>query len=495
MHRLLLLCLLLSSLVAHAEFVWTDNCTEAYNECEKLNFKRANQLLSNEKKLRPDNHITLYIESEIDFLCSFISEDEVVLNKLKKNNWARIDQLESIKDQSPYKRLLIAEMYLQIGMARVKFEEFIGTIYDTRKAYKLLVENQTKYPDFKPNLRGLGLIHSIIGAIPKNYQWIVNLIGLDGNLKQGFAELRELLSATYTQSEYSWAREDLIVILTFLEVSLEKDKNKEVVRKRFYTIQNINEKPMIQFAKSVFHLACSENDSIIQLLEKRKCDPTDYQIEYLHYMEGAARLNNLDFTAEKNYLQYVNQYKGKSFINAAWQKLAWCRLLQGDIKGYQTYINRCLENTKINTLSDEDNQATKEATSKEMPNLLLLRSRLLFDGGYYTRSLTEIAGKPMTEFPKLRDQLEFAYRLARIFDKTGKKDKAEQFYVQTLQNGDTKSYYFAANSALMLGLLKEDAKDTTSALTYFKKCLSMRDHEYQNSIDQKAKAGISRMGR
>ena len=88
-----------------------------------------------------------------------------------------------------------------------------------------------------------------------------------------------MLSATYTQSEYAWAREDLIVILTFLEVSLEKDKNKEVVRKRFYSIAEINEKPMIQFAKSVFHLACSENDSIILLLEKRKYDPTDYQIE------------------------------------------------------------------------------------------------------------------------------------------------------------------------------------------------------------------------
>jgi len=288
-------------------------------------------------------------------------------------------------------------------------------------------------------------------------------------------------------------REDVIVILTFLEVSLEKDKNKETIRKRFYAVQDLDEKPMLQFAKSVFHLTCSENDSIIQLLENRKYDTQGYEIEYLHYMEGTARLNNLDFDAEKNYLLYVNRYKGKSFINSAWQRLAWCRLLQGDTKGYQTYIAHCLENTKINALSDEDNQATKEATEKEIPNVALLRSRLLFDGGYYTRSLSEIATKPMSNFPKLRDQLEFTYRLARIFDKTNKKDKAEQYYLQTLQNGDLKPFYFAANSALMLGYLKEEARDTTAALIYFKKCLAMRNHEYQNSIDQKAKAGINRM--
>ena len=307
-------------------------------------------------------------------------------------------------------------------------------------------------------------------------------------------ELKQLLDATYTHPELAWEREDIIIILTFLEVSLQKDKNKDIIRKRFYNIPNVDEKPMLQFAKSVFHLACSENDSIIILLENRKYDPTDYQIEYLHYMEAGARLNNLDFSAEKNYLLYVNNYKGKSFVNSGWQRLAWCRLLQGDMKGYQTYISHCLENTKINTLSDEDNQATKEGQSKEIPNVPLLRSRLLFDGGYYTRSLNEIAGKPMSAFPKLRDQLEFTYRLARIFDKTGKKDKAEQYYIQTLENGDLKPYYFAANSALMLGLLKEDARDTTAALAYFKKCLSMTHHEYQNSIDQKAKAGLNRLG-
>ncbi len=493
--RIILFCLILSTQFAHAEFIWNDNCVEAYNEVSKLNFRKANQILTNEKKLHPDNLIPLYIESEMDFLHSFISEDEVILDKLKKNNEARIDLIEKNKEHSPYSRLLIGEMYIQMAIARVKFEEFIGTMYDTRKAYKILTENKTLYPDFKPNLRGIGIIHTVIGAIPKNYQWIVNLLGMDGSIKQGFSELKQLLAATYSHPELSWEREDIIVILTFLEVSLEKDKNKDILRKRFYNINDLDEKPMLQFAKSVFHLACSENDSIISLLENRKQIPNAYQIDYLNYMEGTARLNNLDFSAEKSFLLYVNNYKGKSFINSAWQRLAWCRLLQGDIRGYQTYINHCLENTKINTLSDEDSQATKEAQTKEVPNIPLLRSRVLFDGGYYIRSLNEIAGKPMSAFPKLRDQLEFTYRLARIFDKTGKKDKAEQYYIQTLNNGDMKPYYFAANSALMLGLLKEEAGDTVVALDYFKKCLAMRNHEYQNSIDQKAKAGINRLSK
>src|SRR5207249_3466184 len=118
--------------------------------------------------------------------------------------------IEKNKEQSPYSRLLIAEMYMQMAIARVKFEEYFGTMYDTRKAYRLLMENKTQYPLFKPNLRGIGLIHAVIGAIPKNFQWIVNLLGMEGNIKQGYAELKQLLDATYTQPELVWEREDII---------------------------------------------------------------------------------------------------------------------------------------------------------------------------------------------------------------------------------------------------------------------------------------------
>ena len=69
----------------HAEFVWNDNCVNAYTEVSKLNFKKANHLLATERKAHPANLIPVYIESEIDFLLSFISEDEAVLSKLKKN--------------------------------------------------------------------------------------------------------------------------------------------------------------------------------------------------------------------------------------------------------------------------------------------------------------------------------------------------------------------------------------------------------------------------
>ena len=251
----------------------------------------------------------------------------------------------------------------------------------------------------------------------------------------------------------------------------------------------------IAFIARKVHFVNAENDSIIELLSKRYQPPEAYHLNYLDYLDGIARLNKLDYSAELCFKKYVTAFKGKSFIKSAYQRLAWSRLLQGDNDGYLAAIHQAGDDKKGNTFSDEDKQALLEATSNVAPNLYLLRSRLLFDGGYYQRSLAEIAAKPVSYFPSLRDKLEFTYRLARIFEKTNKTDLAIQYYEQTISNGKNYSFYFAANSALLLGIIYENKGVEVKAEDYFRVCLNLRDHEYQNSIDQKAKAGLNRLGK
>ena len=148
-----------------------------------------------------------------------------------------------------------------------------------------------------------------------------------------------------------------------------------------------------------------------------------------------------------------------------------------------------------NDFTDEDKQALKEAQGNELPNILLLKSRLLFDGGNFRQALTVLAGQGMENFPTLKNKLELTYRLGRIYDRLGMFKNAMDLYAKTIQNGSKLPYYFAANSCLHLAQLYENANDKVKAEEYYKKCIAMRNHEYQNSIDQKAKAGLNRLGK
>ncbi len=478
-----------------AEFRWTTTCSDAYSALQQLNFKKTALLLKLEKKAHPENLVPLYIESQMEFLKSFLSEDKAAIEQLKENNDKRISIIENCHESSPYLKFFMGEMYLQKAISKIKDEEFVYAAFDIRRAYKLLNENNITYPEFKPNLRGLGLIHVAIGSIPKSYQWAGNLIGLDGTVPQGLTELRNLYLATCKNDEISFLKDETIVLLTFLEMNIDrKNKNTAPIRSRFSEDIDIFKKPLLLFAKCIFHSANAENDSIIALLSTRKKDPSAQSIYYLDYIEGNARLHKLDTTAESCFLKYTSKYKGKSYMKSAWQRLAWARLIKGDLKGYKFYINKCLAVNKGEAFTDEDKQAITEASNGIIPNVILLRSRLLFDGGYYTKALNELAGKPISNFTSQKDQLEFTYRLARIFEKLGKREKAIEFYKATIQNGSSSSCYFAANSSLILGQLYEEENDNEKAKEYYKNTLGIKNHEYQNSLDQKAKAGLNRLG-
>ena len=66
-------------------------------------------------------------------------------------------------------------------------------------------------------------------------------------------------------------------------------------------------------------------------------------------------------------------------------------------------------------LIDEDIQALKEAKVTAIPNEILLKSRLLYDGGYYTKAQNLLILHSKTFTHDINDG-EYYYRLGRVTD-------------------------------------------------------------------------------
>ncbi|MEO5571399.1 MAG: tetratricopeptide repeat protein [Bacteroidia bacterium] len=478
------------SFSSHAEFLFSPNCVKAYNEVIQLNFENARKNLSAERKSNPKNLIPEYIESYIDFLTAFISEEQKDFDHLKNKRSERLEMIEKDDKNSPYFLLSQAEINLQTAIVKLKFSEYVTAAYEFHKGYKLIEENEKKFPGFVPNKKCLGLLHALIGAVPSNYKWLTGILGFHGTIPKGIGELRDLLDNSEKNPDYSYMHNEALIVLMFFEFHLLKNGNSamELAKK----IENQHPGTLELFALNSIYLYNGNNEKTIELLSKRDTGRQQFPLYYLEYMLGSANLNKLDFAAENNFNYYLRHFRGNSFVKASRQKLAWVKLLSGDTAGY--YREMVLVKKSGNEFTDEDKQATKEADTKVLPNIYLLRARLLFDGGYYERAVSEIAGKNMSYFPNYKDQLEVIYRLARVYDRQGQKEKAIDYYERTIKFGETKQWYFAANSALYLGLLYENVADTTNALKSYRKCLSLRNHDYQNSIDQKAEAGLNRLG-
>jgi len=469
------------------------NCEKSYSAILSLKFEEGKKLIEQEKTTHPNNNIPYLLENYIYFLTVFISEEEQQFDELEDLKDDIIDRLKDGDESSPYYRYSLAQVYLQWAFARSKFKEYVTATFEINKAYRLLEKNNKEFPDFLPNLINLGLLHTLIGTVPDNYNWIKKLVGVEGTIDQGVNEILKILNASITQPEYSHFKAECLFYLSFIQMNLMTNKQKaleyiDMIGNDSTSINN----PLAVYAIARIYMSNGLNDKAIELLLSRPTGDEYFPFYYLDYLTGLGKLYRLDKDANKYFFKYVINFKGLNYIKDSYQKLAWYYLVNSNIDKYNEYIVKV--NQYGNEIIDADKQAEREAENGDVPNVNLLKARLLFDGGYYEKALMAITGNSEGNFlENEKDSLEFTYRIGRIYHEWGKPDNSIPFYDKTIENGSESELYYAANSALKLGNIYEDKGDYNKAIYYYKKAQAMKNDEYKNSINQKAKAGIQRI--
>ncbi|MEM9918833.1 MAG: hypothetical protein AAF990_12100 [Bacteroidota bacterium] len=482
-----MLCCQFKATASYFEF--TPEARQAYRQAVELRFVEARSSLARLKQTQAENLIIYHIENYIDFFTIFLDENEEEFRSLEDNKDRRLAIIEKGDRDSPYYLYTQAEIKLQWALSRLKFEEYVTAFMEVRSAYKMLIRNQRRFPDFVANKKSLGILHALVGTIPDSYRWGVKLLGgMDGSIGQGRKEIEEVLS--YADRNEFIFEEETRVLYALLMLHLENQQEAawEIVNSAKL---NPEANPLAAFVLANVAMHSGRNQEAIRLLERSPKGRAYHPFPYLDYMLGLTKLYELDATAELHFKQYLKAFRGRNYIKESYQKLAWLYLIQGKEAEYRRYIKQCL--TKGAAVIGGDKQALKEAESEEMPHPDLLRARLLFDGGNYRRAYDLLIQRQSSDFAAIRHQLEYTYRLGRISHRLGRSTEAINFYKQTLQNGRENKLYFACNAALQMGLVYESKSELVKARQAYQACLSMRPREYQNSLHQKAKAGLNRL--
>ena len=493
MSRLFLLILLLGPLSLPgreaAYFSWSAKARQAYEKVLQLRFTEAESLLGQLQREEPSNLIRIHIENYLDFFRVFIDEDYAEFQRLEKNKDLRLQQLKASPASSPWRLYLQADIRLQWALARLKFEEYSNAFLEVNKAFKLLEENARLFPDFMPNKKDLGILHAMVGTIPDGYKWAVEWVSsMDGSIAQGRKELEEVIE--YSRNNDFIFEEETYVLYAYLLLHLD-NKDQDAWRVIQESRLNPDTNPLACFIMANVALRTGRNDKAIDLLLHRPGGRTFHPFPYLDFMLGIAKLQRLDPDADSYLQKFLDRFQGRNFIKEAYQKLGWHRLINGDLPGYRAQMDRVVKYGY--TVVESDKSALQEAEKGEAPNSSLLRARLLFDGGYYERALGAMQALSEKNLTRKRDQLEYPYRLARVYHALGKYELALQYYSKTIQAGSLEPWYFACRAALESGRIYESQGKKTDARASYKKCLSIKPEEHRAGIHQAAKAGIGRL--
>lgn len=474
-----------------ANFDFNANCLKAYQCIFELKLATARQLIANEKKAHPNNSIIPLLENYVDYFYLLSSESKSEFERLASNKDRRINQISDDDKNSPYYLYAQAEINLQWALIRGRYGSYYTAAREINRANGMLQDNSKKFPGFHLNGKGLGLINAVMGALPDGFmKSALATFGIRGDLQKGLNML-EQLAENLPKSSYEPFYEETVFYYVYVlsDVAHHPSAYAKTMK---YTARIADSSLLKTYLQAYVCIKNAHNDEAITILNNRPTGAFYQPFPYLDYLMGIARLNKLDYNTADNYFdKFLQTNKGVNFIKDSNLHLGWIALFKNDTAGYRAYMAK----TKSSgyTYQERDKQAVNEANAP-IPHKDLLKARLLFDGGYFSRALDVLAGLKAEDLNAVKDKTEYYYRLARVNDDLGKDDAALTYYQNAINIGKGLKYYYAAKSAVQMGKIYEKRRDIGKAKAYYSTAISMKDHEFEGSIETEAKLALKRIG-
>ncbi|HRH50293.1 MAG TPA: tetratricopeptide repeat protein [Panacibacter sp.] len=479
-----------SAITVHAEKVYDFNttCQQAYQQIISLKLTAGQQLINQARKENPDNLIPEILDSYIDFFVLFFNEDPADYKIRMPNFSARLDKLADGPETSPFYNYCRTVVYMQRASVEIKFGKQWAAGWDFKRAFNLVKQNKKDFPSFLPNNMVYGPLLVVAGTIPDGYKWFTSLFGIKGSIKDGIGIMQQFVNSNDAQAKLFFNEASFYYCYVLFYIENKPDEVFQYIQQRKLDVVNNH---LLAYMTTNLSINNKQTDNAKNIILRRNPSPEYFSTPVWDLEMGYTTLHHINTPeAIKSFSNFLTAFKGKFYVKDAYEKLSWAYYLQGDSKAAENARQQIFK--RGSQLTDADKQAYKSAKSGVWPNALLLKARLLSDGGYNNEALALLVGKSVNDFLKPEDRLEFTYRVGRIYDDLNRFDEAIKMYSSAIKLGEDRTEYYAARAALQIGLIYEKQGKKEAAISFYQKCLDMEDHDYKDSLDQKAKAGIAR---
>lgn len=469
------------------EFVYNTNCKEAYSHFMNLESDEGYQALKSEFVNNPRNLMATYIGDYEDCLLLLFNGNPLDYSERKHHLDDRLKIIDKYKGSSPWYRLSKAGLYMHWAFVELKFNQKLKAANYFRKSFQLLKENNKLYPEFEYNSIFQGINEAAVGAIPDNYRWIASIFGMSGNVNNGIAKVEHFIN---THNDDDPLYREAIIYYTYMLYYLKHDKQKswDVISRLYKKDKGL----VTSFVKANIALNYHKAAEAEKVLQNATQNRYYKQYPIFDYEYGYAFLHKLDSRAISKFHSFLKNYKGGIFVKDSWYRMGQLYHLSDDEKNKAVCKKNILE--QGTAITDSDKQALRHAQESGWGQPLLIKAQLLTDGGYYKRAYYVLIAEEATNSVGKTHPLEYSFRLGRVYDELDEKDTAIRYYKHALDIGENSKEQFGARAALQLGFLYENSGHKSLAVNMYQKAISIDDHDFENSIEQQAKAGLNRLG-
>lgn len=482
---IIILCL--GFAIGNAQYIKLDlGLQTALDQVLELKLKKAQSIVDSVSTSQKNNLACSYINAIIVSNKLLLHEDKEEFDKERGKLEKFIEEISKASDADPQKKKMMSEIHLAIAILHAKYQNNIRAGLEFYTAYNLLKSNFEEFPDHYPTYVPLGVLYAAIGSLPEGYQSIASLFGMKGSVKEGMNLLHKGYWRTISNKETRFYRDyyGFIYAYTAFKIQGRTDVSLSSLGINFKKSSNLI------YLESLIDIQKGDAEKAFEYLPKR---PKGEEYEDYHFMDYHTGKVAIAFSRDsaRFYLRkFLKETEDEYYLKSTYRYLSWCAMLEGDQKGLKA--NRKLAKTKGSLKTGADRQAQKECEADF--NEVLIRGRILFDGGRYSDAISYMIsqeGKLKVFSPQ--DQLEYHYRLGRIYQEDGKKQLAIKEFSDALEIKTEEESFAKGNSALQLGYTYELLGKKDLAKKYYEKTLSLQGFPFYEGLHQQAKAGLDRL--
>lgn len=386
--------------------------------------------------------------------------------------------------EHPNKGLLTADLYMYSAINAALNNENIAASASFYKAWTTLRHHREQYPDENFNRKFILLIGAYVHVAPERFQWLARQSGLSIPPVKAIRELDELSQQPITRPEQkAWQLESSVFSVFLTHYGLKQGTGAFAGMKRL--IGNELSNPMHCFLFNAMALQTGNSKYIPSQMQEKFYR----QLPYLAYQNGMAKLHALDSSAILCFRQFLMLQKGGHLVKSTWHKLSWMAVLYPGSADYAECVKQC--RSQAYAIREEDRYALRQCEESERPDPILLKLRLLYDGGRISEAYELAIGLHHEQFKSLSDKTEYLYRKGRIAEAKGLTETARRFYTACAETGSKQPTYYACKSCLLIAAMYRKSGNCEEARKWYVKAAeNTYVKEYRSALMEEAKNGL-----
>ena len=432
----------------------------------------------------PPSPLTFYLEILVTSANIFIKDDFDQYKANKSLESELLEKLNELNFSDSYTNFLKSEIKLQWAILKLKNGEEFSSFWSLRHAYNIAKENVIKNPEFLPSYKTLGLLHVLYGVFPDKYNWILSILGIEGNVHAGLSELDKVYKSDQLLSL------ECGITVALLQAYLLNDPVEGADQMRI--IHAKKKQLLIDYAFALILMKNAQSERALNIIDDSEYIYTQpFILPQLYYLKGEVLLQkgHLD-EAIKNYQIFISRHEGQNLVKDTYYKIGVCYLIKDMPDSTKKYFERSWQKGWAKNEADKNAKNALESDHNSTKELYQLR--YASDGGFYEKAL-KIHEQIDTINLNEHDKCEYYYRTARLYHKTGNIENAVSNYHKTIKFQKNTNWYYAPNSALQLGLICLSENNNETAIEYLQLVNNYSGYPYQNSIRQKVKTTLKEL--